>query len=377
MNDETQTRESSAARPQPSERELGHWLAFNQAEGIGPARMRGLLDRFGSVEAAWRASEAALATVLPPGSLASLLEARRQLEPEACLAALRAAGFGVLVKGWPGYPPQLAPLARAPYLLYLRGDAALLNARGVAVVGTRRASEYGQRAARMLAGDLARAGLNIVSGLAAGIDTHAHQAALEQGGITVAVLGCGLDQAYPPENRGLMERIAQVGVVLSEFAPGVPPLAKNFPARNRIISGLSMATLVVEAGIKSGAVITAKMALDQGRDVFAVPGEIFRTSARGSNQLIVDGAGLAHSAEDILCALDLMHVAEENAARRELPADPAEAALLAALTEEALHIDDLARGAGQPVAEVARCLTLMEMKGMVRYVGSMRWLAAR
>ncbi len=356
------------------DRQLPWWLAFNHVKGIGPARMDRLLGRYGTPEAAWKAPERGLADLLDGRTRAELRKMRRRLDLDRCLARLREIGAKPLVKGGPGYPDRLARLDRSPWLLYLRGDPRVLGLRGVAVVGTRKCSDYGRRAATQLSGDLARAGLSIVSGMALGIDTEAHRAAMDAGGSTTAVLGCGVDVAYPHSNRNLAQEIAVRGALISELPPGSPPLREHFPARNRIISGLSLATIVVEAGYKSGAVITARAALDQGRDVFAVPGEIFRKSAAGANQLLADGAGVALSADEVLAALDLSRLAEENAARRALPSDPAEAELIERLADGALQIDDLARAVDQPVAEVARRLTLMELKGMVRHVGGMRWM---
>lgn len=362
------------ASPAVDPRQRPYFVAFNHVPGVGAARLAALLARFGTPERAWSAPETELQDLLDRRTCSALRLARRRLDPERLLEAVQRAGARVLIKGEPDYPPQLARLPRAPWLLYLRGDPALLAVRGVAVVGTRRCSDYGRRAAARLSGDLARAGLSIVSGLALGIDTEAHRSALDAGGLTVAVLGCGVDVPYPRSNRNLFQEIAVRGALVSELPPGSEPRPANFPARNRVISGLALATLVVEAGYKSGAVITAKAALEQGRDVFAVPGEIFRASAAGANQLLADGAGVALSAEEILAALDLTQLAEENAARSVLPCDPAEADLVAHLGEAARHIDALAALTGHPVAEVARRLTLMELKGLVRHVGGMRWM---
>ncbi len=356
--------------------DLCYWVAFSHVPGIGPARLGALIERLGSVRAAWHAPAGALDGVLDQRSRATFLAIRAESDPAALLARVAAAGARAVTWDDPAYPARLRRIPLPPYLLYVRGDPALLDTRAVAVVGTRRASAYGRRAAVELAGELAAAGVTIVSGLALGVDAAAHQAALDRGGATVAVLGCGVDVVYPERNRALAARVAAEGALVSEYPPGRPPDAGNFPARNRIVSGLALATLVVEAGAKSGALITAELALEQGGDVFAVPGSIFSPTSEGTNRLIASGAGVARSADDILAALDLTRAAEQNAARRALPANPTEAALLAQLAAEPMHIDDLARAAGLASADVAGALTLMELKGMVQHTGGMRWVAA-
>jgi len=359
----------------PEDPDLPFWVAFSHVPGIGPARLAALLARFGGVAAAWRAPAGALDDLLDQRTRAAFLTTRAGLDIEGALDRLRAAGIRAVSRDDPAYPPRLGRIAYPPYLLYVRGRADLLGSLAVAVVGTRRPSDYGQRAAARIAGDLAAAGVTVVSGLALGVDAAAHQAALDAGGDTVAVLGCGVDVAYPPRNRRLAARIAEEGALVGEYPPGRPPDAGNFPARNRIVSGLARATVVVEAGIKSGALITAEYAADQGADVFAVPGSIFRPTAEGTNNLLANGAGVARGADDILGALALSRAADQNAARRTLPADPAEEAVLTHLADDPRHIDELSRAAGLDAQTVSRTLMLMELKGMVRQVGGMLWVA--
>jgi len=353
------------------------WVAFSHVPGIGPTRLAALEGRFGDIEAAWQAPAAALAGVLDARSLASLVEVRAGLDLDAALARVEEVGARVVVRDDPAYPPQLREIGWAPFLLYVRGDVDLLATPSIAVVGTRRASEYGLQAARMLAGDLAAAGVTIVSGLALGIDGAAHRAALGIGGPTIAVLGCGIDVAYPPRHAQLQEEIATKGAVVSEYPPGTPPDGGNFPARNRIVSGLAVATLVVEAGETSGALLTARDAAEQGRDVFAVPGRIFSPASVGTHALIAAGAGIAVSADDILSALDLARTAAHREARRALPADPVEARVLDVLGLEPAHIDELGRAAGMAAGEMARVLALLELKGLALHAGGMRWASAR
>ncbi len=357
---------------------LAYWIAFNKVRGIGPARLRALLDFFGSPAAAWHASTAALAEVgLDRRSLASLLEARGKLDLEAELVKVQRAGVDVLTWEDPRYPARLLAINDSPPVLYLRGELRPEDDWAVAIVGTRVASAYGKEVARVLAGDLVRAGVTIVSGLATGIDTQAHRAALEAGGRTLAVLGSGLDVIYPWDNRKLADDIVQHGALISEYALGVQPEANNFPPRNRIISGLSRGVIVVEAGEQSGALITAGFAADQGRDVFAVPGNIFARNSQGTNRLIREGATPALAANDVLEALNLTTVAQQVETHLLFPTDATEARLFEQLADEPVHVDEVSRLVGLPIATVTSSLALMELKGLVRQVGGMSYIRAR
>jgi DNA processing protein len=231
--------------------------------------------------------------------------------------------------------------------------------------------------ARELASGLAASGVTGVSGLARGVDVMAHRAALEAGGRTIAVLGSGVDNIYPPEHAGVAESIAQAGAVISDYALGTPPEAANFPPRNRIISGLSKGVVIVEAGEVSGALITADFAAEQGRDVFAVPGNIHQRTSLGPNKLIQQGAKMVTGVADILEELNLALVTEQRTARAALPADATEQRLLACLSAEPVHIDELGVQMGLPIAQVSGALALMELKGMVRQVGGMNYVVAK
>jgi len=354
---------------------LAYWIAFNRVRGIGPARLRALLDAFGTIEKAWNAPANELREVgLDRRSLASLLQARNELDPAAELARVKDAGVQVLTWEDPHYPERLMAIGDPPPVLYVRGELRPEDDWAVAIVGTRRASTYGREVARTLAGDLTRAGVTIISGLARGIDGQAHRAALEAGGRTIAVLGSGIDIIYPWENRKLAEEIITHGALVSEYALGVQPEANNFPPRNRIISGLSRGVIVVEAPKQSGALITAGYAADQGRDVFAVPGSIFKQGSQGTNRLIQDGAQPVLSANDVLEALNMTTVAEHVEAQMLLPTDETEALLLQQLTAEPTHVDEVGRATGLPIATVSSTLALMELKGMVRQVGGMKYV---
>ncbi len=357
--------------------DLRYWVGFSLARGIGPVRLRTLIEIFGSVEAAWKASEAALRSAkLNDRVIDSLLQIRHQHDLDAVLARVEREGVRVLTWESPDYPVLLAQLTDAPPVLYVRGAITPADEWAVAMVGTRKATVYGREVARRLAEELGRSGVTVVSGLARGIDGIAHKAAIEAGGRSIAVLGSGVDQVYPPEHRRLAEAIADNGAILSDYPLGTKPEAQNFPPRNRIISGLSLGTIVVEAGLHSGALITADFALDQGREVFAVPGSILSPGSSGCNRLLRDGAHVLTEVRDVLEVLHLGQVLEKQAARMVLPETPTEATLFAHLTEEPCHLDELSRQSGMPVETVSSTLVMMELKGMVRQVGALQYVRA-
>lgn len=357
---------------------LQYWLGFNLVRGIGPVRLRVLIQAFGSVAAAWQASEADLrAMKLNRRAIGNLLKVRRTTSLDDLVTAVRRAGVQVMTWDSPEYPGLLSQIPDPPPVLFVYGELEPADAWAVAVVGTRKATTYGREVARRLAGELAQNGVTVVSGLARGIDGIAHQAALDAGGRTIAVLGSGVDVIYPAEHRALARAIAGGhGAVVSDYPLGTRPEATNFPPRNRIISGLSLGTVVVEAGLRSGALITADFALDHGRDVFAVPGSILSPGSAGCNRLLRDGAHVLTEVRDVLEVLNLDQVPEKQAARLALPENPTEAALFESLSAEPCHLDVLARRAGIPVATVSSTLVMMELKGMVRQVGSLQYVRA-
>jgi DNA processing protein len=289
----------------------------------------------------------------------------------------------LLDPGNPLYPPLLAQTARAPPLLYVQGDAESLRSPQLAMVGSRSCSPVGRHAAQSFAATLVRAGLTITSGLALGIDAASHEAALAAGGRTVAVLGSGIDRPYPPEHRALAERIAARGAVVSEFAPGVPPLKANFPRRNRIISGLSLGTLVIEAGLHSGSLITARISRALGRAVFAVPGSIYNPMSRGCHALIRGGAKLAESGADILQELHIEEIKQGLSAIDAAARSPAAAGtaldkdykiLLDALGFDPASPDALVERTGLSSQSVASMLLILEMEGAVGLQAGGRYL---
>jgi DNA processing protein len=357
---------------------LRYWVGFNRVRGIGPLRLRALLDSFGSIERAWHASGEQLRNVgLDSRSARNLVRARSELDLDQEIERIAGVGAHILTWESPDYPRLLLQTNAPPPVLYVKGELREEDAWAVAVVGTRRASTYGREVTRRLAGALARNGITVVSGLARGIDGVAHRAALEAGGRTVAVFGCGIDRIYPAEHRKLAAQIVANGALVSDYPLGTRPEGRNFPPRNRIISGLSLGVLVTNAGKSSGALITAEFAAEQGRDVFAVPGSILTQGSIGTNRLIQDGAKLVTGAEDILEELNLTMVAEQTRARQVLPEDATEAALLNHLSAEPTHVDELQQQVELPISQVTSTLALMELKGLVRQVGGMKYVVAR
>jgi DNA processing protein len=361
-----------------SEKDLRYWVGFNRVPGIGTARLRALLDYFGDLETAWNAPAHDLQQAgLDRRSLANLLQARSELDLDADMERLEHGQIRVLTWDSAGYPPNLRQAYNAPPVLYIRGRIEERDEWAVAIVGTRRASVYGKEAARMISTGLAQAGVTVVSGLARGIDAVAHRACLDAGGRTLAVLGSGVDVIYPAQNARMAAEIVERGALVSEYALGTQPEARNFPPRNRIISGLTLGAVIVEADLGSGALITAGFAAEQGREVFAVPGNIFARTSRGTNQLIQQGAKMVCQVADVLEELNLTMVSEQAQARAVIPENETEAVLLEHLSAEPIHVDALGRAVRLPIAQVTSTLALMELKGMVRQVGGMSYVLAR
>jgi DNA processing protein len=308
---------------------------------------------------------------IDPGAAATFVRERSLLSAEHEGERVRAAGISVTAVDDPSYPTLLKEIPTPPLLLFHRGKLPTPQDTCVAIVGTRLPTPYGKTIAYEFAAALSRTGVLVVSGLAIGIDTVAHTAAVETHGRTIAVLGCGLDIPYPSQNRLLMEHIVETGgAVLSEFPLGVPPQKFHFPLRNRIIAGLCRATLVVEGKMTSGALITAREALDQNREVFAIPGDITRAEAQGPNSLVRAGAHVALTAEDLLADLELSGIlAPEHPRARGAPSDPREAQLLASLDKAPRSVDDVVHTLALPTAEVLAMLTTLELKQLVRDVG--------
>lgn len=357
-------------------RQLKYWLGFNRVSGIGPVRLRALLEAFRGVEAAWMASPAQLrAAGLGQKTVEKFIQARDVMDLDAELERVLGMGFKLMSLDDADYPEGLTEIHSPPILLHIWGELLPEDRVAAAIVGTRRANPYGKAVARDLASGLAASGVTIVSGMARGIDGIAHKAALEAGGRTIAVLGSGLDQIYPPEHRKLARSIAEAGAVVTDYPLGTRPEGSNFPPRNRIISGLSLAVIVVQAGERSGALITANFAVEQGRDVFGVPGRIYDRGSKGVNRLISQGAFPATSVDDVLEVLNLDLVAQ--AAPATLPEDKTERLVLGRLGPEPIHIDELRARTDLPIADLTACLSILELRGQARQVGGMHYVRAR
>ena len=359
--------------------QVKYWVGFNIVEGIGPARVRSLLSRFGDAQSAWCAPSAELERAgLGRRALRNLLAARSGMDLDAIMASVERCGASALTWESAAYPPILLQIDDPPPVLYVRGQIVAQDEWAVAVVGTRQATTYGKEVTRRLAGALARNGITVVSGLARGIDAHAHEAAIDAGGRTIAVLGCGVDVTYPASNARLAARIIEAGALISDYPLGTKPAAANFPPRNRIISGMSLGTLVTEAGTRSGALITVHFALDQNRETFAVPGSVLAKSSVGTNLLIQRGeAKLVTNVQDMLEELNLTMISQQLELREIVPENEQESTLLRHISAEPVHVDDLHHMTGLTMSEVSSVLTLMELKGMVRQTGNMSYVLAR
>ncbi len=352
------------------------WVGFNLVKGIGAARLRALLDYFGDVEIAWQASADELhAAGLSARLVEAILQTRHNLSLDQVWDRILAKGIKVLTWEDEAYPRLLNEIEQPPPVLYIRGEVLPEDEWAVAVVGTRRITAYGRQVAVEIGSALARNGITVVSGLARGVDAAAHQSSLDVGGRTLAILGSGVDRIYPPEHRRMAEQIITQGAVISDYPPGTPPEAANFPPRNRIISGLARAVIVVEAGKRSGALITATFAAEQGREVFAVPGNITAPQSKGTNYLVQQGARPLLEIRDVLESLNIAMVNEQRNARAVLPTDAIEAQIYAVLGQEPVHVDEIRSRAKLPIEKVSAALVMMELKGIVRQVGGMNYVA--
>jgi DNA processing protein len=355
------------------------YIALNMIDGIGPIRVRALLDRFHEPQGILAASKGELMQVEGVGEevARSVASWHERLDIDAELQRIEKAGVRVVTRDDVEYPKNLREIYDPPVVLYVRGTLSERDGLAMAIVGSRRTTLYGQEMARKLAFQLARVGVTVVSGLARGIDTAAHNGALQAKGRTVAVIGCGIDIVYPAENKKLMDEIVEKGgAVVTEFPFGVKPDRQNFPMRNRIISGWSLGTVVVEANLKSGALITAGQAAEQGRQVFAVPGRADSILSRGTNKLIKDGAKLTEDVEDILGEFEYLlpkqsTVQEETSpggggTKPALRLSETEEKVMAQLGQEETAIDDIIRASGLTTACVSATLLALEMKRLVR-----------
>jgi DNA processing protein len=353
------------------EEELIFLNALNRVPYLGPVRIEAMVKCFGSARGAWEASPGALGLVPELKGIAERLALERhEINPAKQWRRLKEMRIACLSLESPAYPPLLKQISQPPPLLYYRGQWRDEDYLAVAVVGSRRCTFYGKEVAGRLAAELAAAGLAVVSGMALGIDSAAHQGALEARGRTIAVLGCGPERCYPPGNTSLYQSISEQGIVLSEFPLDTRPLPQHFPRRNRIISGLSLGTVVVEATEKSGALITAHCALEQNREVFAVPGNVGSPYSRGCHRLLREGARLVETVRDIIDELAVGPVVVEAAAA--VSSAPAitlageEQRILELIPYQPIHMDEIVRLSGASAALIGPILLNLELKGCLR-----------
>ena len=356
--------------------DLYHWVALSMAPGVGCVLFKRLVEAFGSPEGALKASSKDLGRIegIGPKVITSLRRYDWKSTAEKELRSLEKIGGRILTWEDDEYPPNLKEIYDPPPVLYLLGMFAPRDHRGVAVVGSRNPTTYGKIAAEKIAFGLGKLGITVVSGLARGVDSGAHQGALASGGRTIGVLGCGIDLVYPPENGDLFKRVAGQGAVISEFPLKTPPDSDHFPIRNRLISGISLGVVVVEATLRSGSLITARFALEQGREVYALPGNVDSARSEGTNRLIKQGAKLVMKAEDIVEEI-LPHLRRAPPPEPpQLKLSPEEDRLLSVLEREALHIDAIALRSGWPISKVSAVLLSLELAGHVKQLPGMRFL---
>lgn len=357
------------------------WVALQQARRVGPTHALALAEAFdGDLERAWNAPLPQLEVIVGTRVAQAITATRDSLDLETLARSIREKGHQVIPFADCRYPELLRETSAPPLVLYVLGELTPEDGRAISVIGSRDSTPYGREVARQLAGDFASAGVTVISGLARGIDGVAHEAALQADGRTIAVLGGSLDWIYPAEHRGLARRMCERGALVSEYPTRTRPVPGNFRARNRIMAGMSIAVVIVEARLKSGTLITANYAAHYNRDVFAVPGSILSPASEGCHQLIKEGAGLVRSATEVLEELQigLGHAAPAtNTEAIDLAISETERVVFAALTVEPLHIDDLAANLELPITDVATALMMLELLGRVRNAGAQHYARIR
>lgn len=344
--------------------EKKYWIAFSHVRGFGALKFTKLLDHFESLQQAWFANISELAAAgLSQINIRNLFDLKKTIDIDNILHDLDTKNINVMFSDDLDYPIRLREIDQQPPVLYYIGSITKQDALSVGVVGARKVSTYGKRIASELGWYCADHGITIVSGLARGVDAAAHHEALRAGGRTLAVLGSGVDVIYPPEHRALAEKITENGAIISEYPPGTKPDRGNFPPRNRIISGLSQAVVIVEAGERSGSLITAEFAADQGREVFAVPGPIVSPTSFGTNKLIKDGANILTAYKDIL---DLLNInSDRMSGSVSVQLDESEKKILDKLDNDSMSTDDLFKLCGMDMEKFMAVLTMLELKGIV------------
>lgn len=355
--------------------------ALNKINGVGPQKMRRLLSHFGEPELVWQADLAELkSSKIGDAIIEKIITERKNIDPDQEWEILEKEKIRMIIFGSPEYPVLLKEIPNPPYILYVKGNFDFNCAPMISIVGSRKYTAYGAQVASAFARDLAQAGITVVSGMALGIDAIAHRGALDGSGKTVAVLGNSLEDKniYPRANFNLSREIMENGCLLSDFPSDTPPLEFNFPASNRIIAGLSLGTLVIEAGEKSGTLITSALALEFNREIFAVPGSIFSLQSTGTNSLIKKGAKMVTSVKDILEELDLdqrkstsWRTVEKIA---KIPQNKEEEIILKILSSDPLHIDNLAKMSRLNPSSVSATLVMLEIKGWVKNIGGQNYI---
>ena len=349
--------------------EKPYWIAFNHISGIGAVRAGQLLKFFGSLEDAWKAPGSdLLRSGIPEKITERIIDFRSKTDPVHLLDSILERKISVCIRPEPEYPRLLKEIDNPPMVLYYVGTLPDRDMKLMGIVGTRKMTAYGQSVASELGTFLAENGIGVVSGLARGIDGAAQSAVVEAYGKTYAVLGCGVDHIYPPEHRNLAREIVRNGAVISEYPPGTRPDRVNFPQRNRIISGMSSGVIIVEAGEKSGSLITARFAAEQGREVFVVPGNITAVQSRGANRLIRDGARPFYEKRELLEFLQTWQADEPqkmNKPLQEAFSSPEDKVILELISDEPKHIDEIVRESGMPLSKISSSIVLLELKGLV------------
>lgn len=351
---------------------ISYLLALHLIDGLGPIRLKVLINYFKDPKLAWEANgDQLLKLGIPKNAVQLFLETRKKLEPETYAQSIKKSGIKWITVFDENYPRLLKQIYDPPVALYYKGEILPSDEQAIGVVGTRKITGYGKTVTQSFTSQLVSAGLTIVSGLARGVDSVAHKQALEMGGRTIAVLGGGLNHIFPPENTELAQKITRgSGAVISEFPPDHPSLPGNFPSRNRIIAGLSKAVLVTEAASDSGSLITARLAVEAGRDVFAVPGPVTSTLSRGPIDLIKEGARPVFDPKEILEEMGINKIQSSNAKlqNNQLLAD--EKSILQILENETMHIDEIGRNLNFPSPKISALLLKMEISGLVQNLGS-------
>ncbi len=355
--------------------------ALNKINGLGAQKMKILLGFFGTAEKAWQADLSQLERSRIGNNIAGkIVSGREKINPDEEWKKLEKENIKVITLADDNYPQLLKEIPNPPYILYVKHadkDFDINSQPAVAIVGSRKFTQYGKQAAENFARELARAGITVVSGMAIGIDSFAHRGALNGGGKTIAVLGSSLEDKNigPRSNYELSKNIIEDGALVSDFPVGVASFPGNFPARNRLMAGMTLGTIVIEAALDSGSLITANLALEFNREVFAVPGSIFSPQSEGTNTLIKSGAKMATSVKDILEELNIEKRSAQDQVKKIIPATPEEEKILKNLSQDPVHIDTIAKLTKLEASAVSATLAVMEMKGMVRNIGGQNYIS--